>query len=78
MWIKDELLFHEIGNRLWGGAKDRWDNATDEQREMALDGIESLFEITEDNPISITALNDMLWFSCDNIWFGDDDCLESE
>lgn len=54
----------------WGGAKERMDSATDEQREEVHDRIEILCYEQE---CSQTDINDFVWFECDDIFDGDED-----
>lgn len=54
----------------WGGAKDRMDSATDEQREEVYDQIEILCYEQE---CSMTDINDFVWFECDEIFDEDED-----
>lgn len=53
----------------WGGAKDRMDGATDEQREEVYDKIEILCYGQE---CSMTDINDFVWFECDEIFDEDE------
>ncbi len=51
----------------WAGAKDRMDDATDEQREEVFERIAEFCEHAED--ASEGAINDLVWFECDDIFF---------
>lgn len=57
----------------WGGAKERMDSATDEQREEVYDQIEIL---CYEQDWSKTDINDFVWFDCDEIF--DEDENEDE
>ena len=61
----------------WAGAKDRMDDATDEQRQAVYERIESIFECYESLP-SETDINGLVWFECDDIFFPDEDESEEE
>ena len=55
----------------WSGAKQRMDDATDEQRELVEERIEELCESGDD--VDETAINDLVWFGCDDIFFPDEE-----
>ena len=75
--VKRELSFDDLDNFFWSGARDRWDDATDEQKEMVWDRIIDLFAYDVDGNIPTeTELNDFVWFECDDI-FNKDDMDES-
>lgn len=57
-------LFHN----LWAGAKQRWDDGSDEQRLQVVDRILEYFEDASD-----VEINDFVWFDCDDIWFPDEE-----
>lgn len=54
----------------WAGAKERMDNATDEQREEVYDQIEIL---AYEQDCSKTDINDFVWFECDEIFDENED-----
>lgn len=67
--VKRELEMEDLYDVLWGGAADRWKNATDEQRECVW---ETLIDIFQDNEVEIpdmTTINDFIWFECDDIFY---------
>ena len=66
MYVKKELTFDEMSDFLWGGARDRWRDATDEQRQAVWDMLEDVFhnEIPDE-----TTVNDAVWFDCDEYFF---------
>ena len=55
----------------WSGARDRMNDATNEQREQVFERIAEEFEYNED--ITETDINDLVWFECDDIFFPDDE-----
>ena len=55
----------------WAGAKDRMDDATEEQKRKVAERLEEYFagyEDIENIPTDIT-INDIVWFECDDIFF---------
>lgn len=56
--------------QFWGGAKERMDSATEEQREEVYDQIEIL---CYEQDCSETNINDFVWFECDEIFDEDED-----
>ena len=54
----------------WGGAKERMESATDEQREEVYNQIEILCYEQECSEIDI---NDFVWFECDEIFEDEDE-----
>lgn len=53
---------------LWGGAKEKWLDATEEQKEMVFNRVEEMtFSLRE--PYTLTMINDIVWFDCDDIFF---------
>lgn len=55
----------------WAGARDRMNDATNEQREQVFERIAEEFEYNED--ITETDINDLVWFECDDIFFHEDE-----
>lgn len=66
MYVKKELTLDDMSDFLWGGARDKWRDATDEQREAVWDMLEDVFynKIPDE-----TTVNDFIWFDCDDIFF---------
>ena len=60
----------------WGGALNRMEEATQYQRDRVYDRIEEAFAF--DNYVNETAINDFVWFECDDIFFEDEDEDEEE
>ena len=58
----------------WSGAKDRMNDATDDQREQVYERIVEYLEYCED--ASECAINDLVWFECDDIFFSEE-CEEA-
>lgn len=65
LYVKQELEMNDLYKVLWGGAKDRWDNATDEQQCSVWSLINDVFF---DSVPDLTELNDFIWFECDEIF----------
>ena len=76
--VKRELDFNDLDNFFWSGAKDRWDDATDDQKERVWDRVWEVFVINEvDGSLPTeTEVNDFVWFECDDI-FNEEDMDES-
>lgn len=53
--------------QFWGGAKDRVDDATDEQREQMFERIVDWCECVDET--TETTINDIVWFDCDDIFY---------
>lgn len=80
MWIKTSrwVTVDDLCGELWSGARERWANATDEQREEAFSRLEAYFDEAcaddgEENAVEMVTVNDALWFDMDDIWDGDED-----
>ena len=70
MEVKRELDFDDLDRFFWSGAKDRWDDATDDQKERVWDLIQEVFM---DEIPTETEVNDFVWFECDDIFNEKDD-----
>lgn len=70
MEVKREIGFDDLDDFFWSGARDRWIDATDDQRERVWDLIQDIF--TDEIP-SETEVNDFVWFECDDIFFPKDE-----
>lgn len=55
----------------WSGAKARMDSATDQQREQVFDRVAEYCECFDE--VTETAINDIVWFECDDIFFPDEE-----
>lgn len=66
--------------KFWSGAKDRMDDATEEQKRKVIERLEEYFEGCEDieNIPSDTTINDIVWFECDDIFFPENKEEEDE
>lgn len=80
MWVKTTkwVTVDDLCGELWSGARDRWINATDEQREEAFTRLEAYFEEAcaddgEEKAVEMVTVNDALWFDMDDIWDGNDE-----
>lgn len=56
----------------WGGARNRMDSATDEQKDRVDARLNDYFEENDKPPLD-TEINDFVWFDCDDIFFPDED-----
>lgn len=69
MWYKDEIgSGWELGDKLWSGAKTNFDDwiERDADPDDILNAVESIFEGDEEPP-TLTAINDLLWFEPETI-----------
>lgn len=80
MWVKTTkwVTVEDLCLELWSGARDRWIDATDEQREEAFSRLEGYFDEAcaddgEENAVEMVTVNDALWFDMDDIWDGEED-----
>lgn len=55
----------------WAGARDRMNDATNEQREQVFERIVEELEHNED--ATETDINNLVWFECDDIFFPEDE-----
>ena len=68
MWIKEEVTGIQLGEKLWSGAVDTWNQICDADKEdEAMNYLEELFCCGEEDAVDITKLNDYLWFESDDI-----------
>ena len=63
MFYKIEFDFDEFN--FWGGARDRIESATDNQKQKVKERIEESFY--NEDPTD-TEINDLVWFECDDIF----------
>lgn len=70
MFVKHEITFDEMPDFLWGTAREKWINASEEQRQAVWDMLEDSFvnEIPEE-----TTINDAVAYDCDDIFFPEDE-----
>lgn len=60
---------NDLDNLLWSGARDKWDSATNEQKDEVFWRLEDIFD---SGAKSITEINDYIWFCCDDIFYAED------
>lgn len=72
--IKSEVYLPHF--EFWSGAKDRMDDATDDQRKQVFERISEyvsdLWSNIHENPTE-TEINDLVWFECDDIFYADNE-----
>lgn len=70
MYVKHELTFDEMTDFLWGAAREKWVDATEDQRQMVWDMLEDSFynEVPED-----VTVNDAVAYDCNDIFFPKDE-----
>ena len=61
--VKDEMSLRDFDSMVgfWSGAKDRWDSMTEEEKDVMEEYAEGL------EFISLTQVNDFIWFDSDDI-----------
>lgn len=69
MEVKRELDFSDLDDFFWSGAKHRWDDATDDQKERVWDLLQDVFM---DEIPTEAEVNDFVWFECDEIFFNEE------
>lgn len=64
----------------WAGAKDRIESATEEQKALVKERIEDWLRDLEDcgQIPEETAINDLVWFDCDDIFFPEEQEQDEE
>ena len=72
------MSFDDLDDFFWSGARDRWNDATDEQKEMVWDRILEIFAYGDESIPSETEINDLVWFECDDIFFPEEDDEEED
>lgn len=65
-----KVEFDMDGFEFWGGAAKRLEGVTEDQRQAVADRIEETFE--GESPDE-TAINDLVWFECDDIFYGEEE-----
>ena len=66
MFVKMDIDINDLDNLLWSGARQKWDGATDDQKEAVWDSVEAAFG---DEAPEMVELNDFIWYDCDEIFF---------
>ena len=74
MTVTIELTANEYRNMAWSGAVDTCNDLTDGEIQMIMDTCEEMV-CYDDEPMTLTALNDFFWFERDTIaeWLGYED-----
>ena len=73
MWFKKEIDINDLDDFFWSGARDRWNDATDNQKEEVWNRIQECADCRENDLLSDTEINDLVWFECDDIFYREDD-----
>lgn len=70
MYVKHELTFDEMADFLWGAAREKWIEASEDTRRAVWDMLEDSFynEVPED-----ATVNDAVAYDCDDIFFTEDE-----
>lgn len=68
-----------LGEHLWSGARDRWNDADDDTREAVFERILDWFDnLDDEDEIEITKINDAIWFDCADLFFPEEDEEEDD
>ena len=70
--VKQDISMEYLDENLWGGARDLWQDATDNQRETVWDIILDIFGNSSELP-RLGDINDFIWFECDEYFETEDD-----
>lgn len=73
MKVCREIEIEDFAQILRCGAKEKWDEADDDQRELVWLAVNDLFANRSDIPTE-SEINDFVWFGCDEIFFPENDC----
>lgn len=67
----DEVGFESFGDMLWSGARERWNDADEQTRELVWNRVEEWANhIMECGDVpSSTRINDLVWFDCDDLFY---------
>lgn len=71
------LSFWDMDTTLWSGARDRWKDAPFSQREQVWERVVEYMTGGIDMP-TLTEINDLIWFECDDIFFPEEEEEEEE
>ena len=69
--FKNDCSFLSLGDELWSGAKERWQEADEETRIAVWDRVKDWIDsISYDGYIpTMTEINDLIWFDCDDLFY---------
>ena len=70
MFVKMDIDINDLDSLLWSGARQKWDGATDAQKEAVWDSVEAAFG---DETPEMVELNDFIWYDCDHIFFPEEE-----
>ena len=65
--LKQEYDIGDLDDLVWSGARDRWIDYTDEQKEFLIDYFYETAGYIDGNIPTTTEFNDFIWFEADNI-----------
>lgn len=78
MWFKKEIDIDDLDDFFWSGARDRWNDATDDQKKEVWNRIQEWADCRENDLLSDTEINDLVWFECDDIFYREEDEDEND
>lgn len=69
--FKNDCSFLSLGDELWSGAKERWQEADEETRIAVWDRVKDWIDsVSYDGYIpTMTEINDLIWFDCDDLFY---------
>lgn len=69
--FKNEVDFCAFGDELWSEARELWNNADDETKELVWDRVREWVACAslDGELVSLTQINDMVWFDCNDLFF---------
>ena len=67
----DGADYYTLGNHLWAGAKYRWEQASFETRRKVYRRVLKHFATSDEDLPSLEAINDFMWFECDDLFAED-------
>ncbi len=70
MYVKHELTIDEMTDFLWGAAREKWVDATGDQRRMVWDRLEDSFYKAVPEDVTV---NDAVAYDCNDIFFPEDE-----
>lgn len=60
--------YYSLGNHLWDGAKNRWDQASFDTRQKVYGRVLKHFATSDEDLPSLEAINYFIWFDCDDLF----------
>lgn len=67
----DTADYYSLGNHLWAGAKDRWDQASFQTRRKVYRRVLKRFATSDEDLPSLEGINDFIWLECHDLFAED-------